>query len=67
LADDTAIDDREVEHYRTWVGRRTTAEDNISKNVIERFAAAVDRDMPADGLVPQMWHYGLFLDATPTA
>lgn len=62
-----AITDGELGHYQTWIGRQTITVDDISKDVIQRFAAAVDRDMPADGLVPRMWHYGLFLDAVSTA
>ncbi len=61
-----AITDRELAHYREWIGRKTVVEDDVSRDVIGRFAAAVDREFPADGLVPPMWHYGLFLNSEPT-
>jgi 3-methylfumaryl-CoA hydratase len=61
------ITDAELELYQEWIGRQMAIVDDVSKDVINRFAAAIDRDMPADGLVPPMWHYGLFLDAVPTS
>lgn len=65
--DTAAISDEELAHYRTWTGRVTETVDHVPEEIVRRFAAAVDRDMPADGLVPPMWHYGLFLAAVPTA
>jgi 3-methylfumaryl-CoA hydratase len=59
--------ENELDHYRSWIGRRTTLHDNVSIDVIARFAAAVDRPMPEDGFVPAMWHYGLFLNEVPSA
>lgn len=63
---DTPITEQELSHYREWIGRRTVTEDHVPPDVIRRFAAAVDRDIPAD-YVPPMWHYGLFLNSEPTA
>lgn len=57
----------ELDHYRSWVGKQTILHDNVSSDVIARFAAAIDRPMPDDGLVPAMWHYGLFLNDVPSA
>lgn len=62
---DNAITESELDHYRTWIGRRTTLHDDVCRDVIARFAVAIDRPMPVDDLVPQMWHYGLFLNAFP--
>ena len=64
---DNAITESELDHYRTWIGRRTTLHDDVCRDVIARFAVAIDRPMPVDDLVPQMWHYGLFLNDVPTA
>jgi 3-methylfumaryl-CoA hydratase len=61
-----AIREQELLLYREWIGRKTIVEDHISPDVIRRFAAAVDRDMPKEH-VPPMWHYGLFLNSEPTA
>lgn len=61
------ISEQELAHYREWIGRKTSIEDDVSKDVIGRFAAAVDREFPAHGFVPPMWHYGLFLNFEPTA
>lgn len=63
---DAPISEQEISHYREWIGRKTIIEDNVSPDVIRRFAAAVDRNMPAED-VPPMWHYGLFLNREPTA
>lgn len=60
------VSEHELGHYREWIGRRNVVEDHISPDVIRRFAAAVDREMPKEH-VPPMWHYGLFLNSEPTA
>lgn len=63
----SAVTDSELELYRTWIGRKAIMHDAVSPDVIGRFAAAIDRPMPADGTVPPMWHYGLFLNDVATA
>lgn len=58
----------ELTSYRAHVGRRMEEKDSISPEVVSRFAAAIDqvwRD--ANGELPPMWHYGLFLNQMPTA
>ena len=67
MPDASGISDSELDHYRSWIGRRTTVYDSISEEAISRFSAAIDCPMPKDGLVPPMWHYGLFLNNVPTA
>jgi 3-methylfumaryl-CoA hydratase len=42
--------------------------DSVSPEVVGRFAAALDEDWPGPNAeLPPMWHYGLFLNQTPTA
>jgi 3-methylfumaryl-CoA hydratase len=61
------INETEFARYKTWVGCQTVTTDEISETVISRIAAAIDSHVPADGKVPPMWHYGLFLNSVHTA
>jgi 3-methylfumaryl-CoA hydratase len=60
------ISQDELARYRTHVGRRTEETDGVAPEVVGRFAAALDQDWDGSAL-PPMWHYGLFLNTTPTA
>ena len=63
-----SIDPDELAAYRAHVGRRMEERDPVSSEVMGRFAAALDQPWPgAKGEVPPLWHYGLFLNRTPTA
>jgi 3-methylfumaryl-CoA hydratase len=63
-----SIDEQELASYRAYVGRRLEEKDSVSPEVVGRFAAALDDDWPGPGAeLPPMWHYGLFLNQTPTA
>jgi 3-methylfumaryl-CoA hydratase len=63
-----SIDEQELASYRAHVGRRVEEKDSVSPEVVGRFAAALDEDWLGHGAeLPPMWHYGLFLNQTPTA
>ena len=63
-----SIDEPELASYRAHVGRRMEEKDGVSREVMSRFAAALDHAWPGGGAeLPPMWHYGLFLNQVPTA
>jgi hydroxyacyl-ACP dehydratase HTD2-like protein with hotdog domain len=57
---DNEIKPTEIEHYKTYVGRTTTATDFIDRSVVARVAATLDAALDFS-VLPAMWHYGLFL------
>jgi 3-methylfumaryl-CoA hydratase len=56
----------EIEHYRSFVGRTAVHDDTVDRRVARLMAATLDVLEPQEHL-PPLWHYGLFLTATPTS
>jgi 3-methylfumaryl-CoA hydratase len=53
----------ELEKLREWVGRRESAVDEVTRPLVHRMAATLDRDdpMPKTGdVLPYIWHLVLF-------
>lgn len=50
-----------------WIGRDESRSDRIDAGALGRWLATLDRDAPADGLVPQGYHWCLCLPDAPTA
>lgn len=50
-----------------WIGREEVRRDHIDEAAVTRWLATLDRAMPADGSVPQAYHWCLCLPDTPTA
>ncbi len=68
MSQNLSIDEQELASYRAHVGRRMEETDSVPPEVVSRFAAALDHAWPErGGELPPMWHYGLFLNRTPTA
>ena len=59
---DAALD---VDALRGWVGRRREAADTATPQRIAALAATLDREGPPPALLPPLWHWTLFHDATP--
>jgi hydroxyacyl-ACP dehydratase HTD2-like protein with hotdog domain len=57
---DDEIKPTEIEHYKTYVGRTTTAKDFIDRSVVAHFAATLGAELDFS-VLPATWHYGLFL------
>lgn len=58
----------ELNSYRAHVGRCLIEHDTVAPELVKRFAAATDQNLPAAGrALPPLWHYGLFATETPTA
>jgi 3-methylfumaryl-CoA hydratase len=56
-----------VSAWDAWIGREEKRNDRIDDNAVLRWLAALDRDVPADGSVPQAFHWCLCLPDAPTA
>ncbi len=50
-----------------WIGRQESRSDRIDGGALGRWLATLDRDAPADGMVPQGYHWCLGLPDAPTA
>jgi 3-methylfumaryl-CoA hydratase len=50
-----------------WVGREETRHDHVDAAALGRWLATLDRAAPADGTVPQAYHWCLGLPNAPTA
>jgi 3-methylfumaryl-CoA hydratase len=53
--------------WGAWIGREEQRDDRIDDNAVLRWLAALDRDVTADGSVPQAYHWCLCLPEAPTA
>src|SRR5262249_55608037 len=55
---------RDIDHLRSWIGRKASAEDTITPFPVAALAATLDRDdpepRPGDAL-PPLWHWLYFL------
>ncbi len=66
MSQQALISQDELGSYRAHVGRWMEETDGVAPEVVHRFAAALDQGWQSSAL-PPMWHYGLFLNTTPTA
>ncbi len=53
--------------WDAWIGRTETRMDRIDPGMASRWLAMLDRDMTADGVMPQAIHWALCLPDAPTA
>ena len=53
--------------WSAWIGREETRNDRVDPGHLGRWLATLDRDAPADGSVPQGFHWCLGLPDAPTA
>jgi 3-methylfumaryl-CoA hydratase len=53
--------------WSAWIGREERRGDRIDEGHVTRWLAMLDRAAPADGSVPQAFHWCLCLPAAPTA
>lgn len=53
--------------WQAWIGREDRRRDHIDPAAVTRWLATLDRAAPADGSVPQGWHWCLGLPDAPTA
>jgi 3-methylfumaryl-CoA hydratase len=53
--------------WNAWIGREESRSDRIGPGALGRWLATLDRDPPADGAVPQGYHWCLCLPDAPTA
>lgn len=53
--------------WHGWIGRQEHRSDRIDRGALRRWLAMMDRDAPADGTVPQGYHWCLGLPDAPTA
>jgi 3-methylfumaryl-CoA hydratase len=64
----TAPTEAQIAEWRGTIGRRHQASDFVLPDAMARFAATLDWPAPRAGeSLPGLWHYGLFLDTTPTS
>jgi 3-methylfumaryl-CoA hydratase len=56
-----------VTQWHGWIGRQEHRSDRIDRGALGRWLAMMDRDAPADGTVPQGYHWCLGLPDAPTA
>jgi len=52
--------------WEAWIGREECRSDQVDKCSVARWLAALDRGAPADGSVPQGFHWCLCLPDAPT-
>jgi 3-methylfumaryl-CoA hydratase len=53
--------------WDAWIGREEWREDRIDEGLAERWLATLDRKAPADGTMPQGFHWCLCTPNAPTA
>lgn len=53
--------------WQAWIGREDVRHDHIDPAAVARWLATLDRSAPADGSVPQAYHWSLCLPDAPTA
>ena len=53
--------------WSAWIGREETRSDRVDPGQLTRWLATLDREAPADGSVPQGFHWCLGLPDAPTA
>ncbi len=53
--------------WDSWIGREEVRRDRVDAGHAARWLATLDRDCPADGTVPQGYHFCLCLPDAPTA
>ena len=53
--------------WQDWIGREDVRHDHIDPAAVARWLATLDRSAPADGSVPQAYHWSLCLPDAPTA
>ena len=53
--------------WLAWIGREETRSDRVDPGQLTRWLATLDREAPADGNVPQGFHWCLGLPDAPTA
>ena len=53
--------------WQAWIGREDIRHDHVDPAAVSRWLATLDRAAPADGSVPQAYHWCLCLPDAPTA
>ena len=53
--------------WHAWIGREDVRHDHVEASAVKRWLATLDRAAPADGSVPQAYHWCLCLPDAPTA
>lgn len=53
--------------WDAWIGREDVRRDHVDPAAVTRWLATLDRSAPADGSVPQAYHWCLCLPDAPTA
>lgn len=53
--------------WQNWIGREDVRHDHVDPAAVNRWLATLDRAPPADGSVPQAYHWCLCLPDAPTA
>ena len=53
--------------WQNWIGREDVRHDHVDPAAVNRWLATLDRAAPADGSVPQAYHWCLCLPDAPTA
>jgi len=53
--------------WDAWIGREDVRHDHVEPAAVNRWLATLDRAAPADGSVPQAYHWCLCLPDAPTA
>ncbi|UKK85740.1 MaoC family dehydratase N-terminal domain-containing protein [Sphingopyxis sp. BSN-002] len=53
--------------WQAWIGREDVRHDHVEPAAVTRWLATLDRAAPADGSVPQAYHWCLCLPDAPTA
>lgn len=56
-----------MSEWQDWIGREEVRRDRIDEAAVSRWLAMLDRTLPADGNVPQSYHWCLCLPDAPTA
>ena len=59
--------DHTANPWSAWIGREDVRHDHIEPQAVTRWLATLDRASPADGSVPQAYHWCLCLPDAPTA
>jgi 3-methylfumaryl-CoA hydratase len=56
-----------MDDWQAWIGREDVRHDHVEPAAVKRWLATLDRSAPADGSVPQAYHWCLCLPDAPTA
>lgn len=56
-----------MKDWSAWIGREDIRHDHVDAGAVKRWLATLDRSAPADGSVPQAYHWCLCLPDAPTA